>query len=160
MKGITPFLWFDHQAEEAAAFYTTVFNNSKIDMVTRYDDAGAKASGRPAGSAMTVSFTLDNEPFTAINGGPHFRFTEAISFVIHCESQEEVDYYWGKLTEGGEEMDCGWLKDKYGLSWQVVPTELMALLGDKDKAKASRAMQAMLKMKKIDLPALRKAATG
>lgn len=158
MKGITPFLWFDHQAEEAARFYSSVFKNSRIETVTHYDEAGAKASGRPAGSVMTVAFNLNGEPFTAINGGPAFHFTEAVSFVINCEDQEEVDYYWDKLTEGGEEVQCGWLKDKFGLSWQVVPVELGAILGDKDPAKASRAMQAMLKMKKIDLGALKNAA--
>ncbi len=125
---ITPFLWFDDQAEEAAKFYTSIFPNSKIFNVARYDEAGAKASGRPAGSAMTVEFELEGQKFVALNGGPVFKFTEAISFVVNCESQEEVDKYWEKLTEGGEEGQCGWLKDKFGLSWQIVPTALSDML--------------------------------
>ena len=152
---INPFLWFDHQAEEAANFYVSVFKNSKIRKVTRYGDAGPG----PKGSVMTVEFELDGLPFVALNAGPQFKFTEAISFVINCDNQKEVDEYWSKLTSnGGQESQCGWLKDKYGLSWQVVPKELIKLISDPDKQKANRVMQAMLQMKKIDIPALRKAA--
>jgi predicted 3-demethylubiquinone-9 3-methyltransferase (glyoxalase superfamily) len=156
---ITPFLWFDNQAEEAAKFYASVFKNSRITSVVRYDEAGAKAAGRPKGTAMTVAFQLDGQEFTALNGGPHFKFTEAISFVIDCKTQEEVDYYWEKLSEGGDEkkQQCGWLKDKYGLSWQVVPAALVEMLQDKDPKKSARVMQAMLRMKKIDIHALRQA---
>ena len=163
MQKITPFLWFDTKAEEAANFYVSVFSargkNSKVGSVTRYNEAGAKASGMPKGSAMTVSFQLEGQDFTAINGGPHFRFNEAVSFVVHCESQEEVDHYWGKLCEGGDEkaQQCGWLKDKYGLSWQIVPGVLIKLLQDKDPEKSKRVMQAMLQMKKIDIRGLQKA---
>ena len=158
MQRITPFLWYDDKAEEAANFYTSVFKNSKIGSITRYEEKGAAASGRPAGSVMTVEFTLDGQEFVALNGGPHFKFTEAVSFVINCETQEEVDEFWEKLTEGGEEVQCGWLKDKYGLSWQVVPTILTELLKDKDPAKAQRVMEAMLQMKKIDIKTLKQAA--
>lgn len=157
MQKITPFLWFDNQAEEAAKFYTSVFKNSKIVSTTRYDEAGAKASGRPKGTAMVVAFELDGQKFTALNGGPHFKFTEAVSFVINCKTQEEVDYFWEKLSAGGKESQCGWLKDKYGLSWQVVPTILIELLQDKDAAKAKRVMEAMLKMSKIDIKTLKQA---
>lgn len=158
MKSITPFLWFNNQAEEAAAFYTSVFKNSRKEKSTRYDEAGAEVSGQPAGSVMTVPFRLGDQDFVALNGGPLFKFTEAISFVVNCESQEEVDYYWDALSVGGEEGQCGWLKDKFGVSWQVVPVEMGKILGDPDKEKAGRAMEAMLKMKKIDLAVLRKAA--
>lgn len=156
---ITPFLWFDDQAEEAARFYTSIFDDSKILTVTRYGKEGAQASGRPEGSVMTIAFQLDGQDFTAINGGPHFTFNEAISLVVHCRSQEEVDHYWSRLCEGGDEkaQQCGWLKDRYGVSWQVVPTELVQLLSDPDPEKARRAMAAMLQMKKIDLAALRRA---
>jgi predicted 3-demethylubiquinone-9 3-methyltransferase (glyoxalase superfamily) len=159
MQKITPFLWFDNKAEEAANFYTSSFKNSKVGAVTRYDEAGAKASGMPKGSAMTVAFQLEGQGFTALNGGPHFRFTEAISFVVNCESQEEVDHYWARLSEGGDEkaQQCGWLKDKYGLSWQIVPTVLIKLLQDKDAEKSKRVMQAMLQMKKIDIKKLKQA---
>jgi predicted 3-demethylubiquinone-9 3-methyltransferase (glyoxalase superfamily) len=153
---ITPFLWFDNQAEEAMNFYTSVFKNSKINQVARYGEAGPG----PAGSVMTASFELNGQEFIALNGGPHFKFTEAISFVIDCENQEEVDYYWNKLLEGGNESQCGWLKDKYGLSWQVVPTILSKLIGSADRQKANRAMQAMLKMKKIDIATLQNAYDG
>ena len=160
MQKITPFLWFDDKAEEAANFYVSVFKNSKTGDITRYDEAGAKASGRPAGSVMTIDFQLDGQEFVALNGGPHFKFTEAISFVVDCETQEEVDAFWEKLTQGGEEVQCGWLKDKYGLSWQITPTVLTEMLKDKDPAKAKRVMEAMLKMKKIDIPTLKQAYEG
>jgi len=156
MQKITPFLWFDDKAEEAATFYTSVFKNSKIGKIARYDEAGEKASGRPAGSVMTVEFQLEGQEFVALNGGPMFKFTEAISFVVNCETQEELDYYWEKLS--GKEVQCGWLKDKFGLSWQIVPTILGELLSDKDAAKAQRVMQAMLKMVKLDIKKLKQAA--
>jgi predicted 3-demethylubiquinone-9 3-methyltransferase (glyoxalase superfamily) len=157
---ITPFLWFDGQAEEAARFYTSVFENSRIVSVTRYGKGAAEASGRPEGSVMTVAFELDGQDFTALNGGPHFKFNEAISLVVHCRSQDEVDRYWDRLSDGGDPkaQQCGWLKDRYGLSWQVVPMELALLLGDPDPERAQRAAKAMLQMKKIDLAALRRAA--
>lgn len=156
---ITPFLWYDDQAEEAASFYTKVFPNSRIVKVLRYSEP---ASGKPAGSVMTVAFQLDGQDFTAINGGPMFRFTEALSLVVHCESQEEVDHYWSRLAEGGDEaaQQCGWLKDRWGLSWQVVPVQLLDLLGDPDPARAQRATQAMLQMRKLDIAALQRAADG
>jgi predicted 3-demethylubiquinone-9 3-methyltransferase (glyoxalase superfamily) len=160
MQKITPFLWFDDNAEEAVRFYTSIFKNSKIGKIARYDKAGEKAAGRPAGSVMTVEFELDGQEFVALNGGPHFKFTEAISFVVNCETQEEVDYYWKKLSEGGKEVQCGWLKDKCGLSWQIVPTVLGELLSDKDAVKAQRVMQAMLKMVKLDIKKLKQAAKG
>lgn len=151
---VTPFLWFDTQAEEAARFYAAIFPNSQIGTVMRYDKAAAQASGRPEGSAMTVAFELDGQRFVALNGGPHFKFSEAISFVINCTSQEDIDHYWNNLAQGGDPkaQQCGWLKDKYGVSWQVVPSELPDLI------RRPKAMQAMLQMKKLDLAALRKAA--
>jgi predicted 3-demethylubiquinone-9 3-methyltransferase (glyoxalase superfamily) len=155
---ITPFLWFDTQAEEAMNFYTSIFKNSKMGAVTRYDDAGAKAAGRPKGSVMTASFQLEGQEFVALNGGPQFKFAEAISFVVNCESQQEVDEFWQKLTDGGQESQCGWLKDKFGLSWQIVPTILPEMLADKDPEKSKRVMNAMLQMKKIDIPTLQKSA--
>jgi predicted 3-demethylubiquinone-9 3-methyltransferase (glyoxalase superfamily) len=158
MQKITPFLWFNDNAEEAVKFYTSIFKNSKIGKIARYDEAGEKASRRPRGSVMTVEFQLEGQEFVALNGGPHFKFTEAISFVVNCETQEEVDYYWEKLSAGGEEVQCGWLKDKYGLSWQIVPTVLGELLSDKDAAKSQRVMQAMLKMVKLDVKKLKQAA--
>ena len=158
MQKITPFLWFDNQAEEAARFYTSIFRNSRIGKIARYDESGAKASGRPAGSVMTVEFQLEGQKFVALNGGPHFKFNEAVSFVVNCEKQAEVDGHWSKLTAGGQEVQCGWLKDKYGVSWQVVPTILGKLLSDKDAAKAQRVMQAMLKMVKLDIKQLKQAA--
>jgi len=158
MPKITPFLWFNDNAEEAMKFYTSIFKNSKIGIVTRYDEAGSKAAGRPKGSAMTASFQLEVQEFVALNGGPIFKFTEAISFVVNCEDQKEVDYYWEKLTEDGEESQCGWLKDKFGLSWQIVPTILSKLLSDPDPQKSKRAMEAMLQMKKIDIEKLKQAA--
>ena len=153
MKKITPFLWFDTQAEEAANTYVSIFPNSKIGKVSRYGDAGPG----PKGGVMTIEFTLDGQDFIALNGGPHFKFTEAVSFSIDCKSQEEVDKYWNALSRGGEEGPCGWLKDKYGLSWQVNPTVLGQLLSDPNPAKAKAAMEAMLKMKKIVIADLQKA---
>jgi predicted 3-demethylubiquinone-9 3-methyltransferase (glyoxalase superfamily) len=157
MQKITPFLWFDDKAEEAANFYVSIFKNSGIGKTTRYDEAGAAAAGRPKGTVMTIEFRLEGQEFVGLNGGPHFKFTEAVSFVVNCETQEEVDYYWEKLTEGGQEVQCGWLKDKFGLSWQVVPTVLVKYLQDKDPEKAKRVMQAMLQMKKIDIQTLKQA---
>ena len=160
MQKITPFLWYDNQAEEAANFYVSIFKNSKVGDIARYGKAAAEVAGRPEGSAMVVEFQVEGQEFVALNGGPHFKLTEAISFVVNCETQEEVDSFWEKLSEGGAESQCGWLKDKYGLSWQVVPTILNELLKDKDPKKSERVMQAMLKMKKIDIPALKQAAEG
>ncbi len=156
MPKISPFLWFDSEAEAAARFYVSVFPNSKILKVARYDEAGPG----PKGSVMTVSFLLDGQEFIALNGGPHFKFTEAISFSVDCKSQEEVDRYWAKLSEGGQESQCGWLKDKYGLSWQINPAALGEMLSDPDPAKSKRVMEAMLKMKKIDIEALKRAHQG
>jgi predicted 3-demethylubiquinone-9 3-methyltransferase (glyoxalase superfamily) len=150
-------LWFDHQAEEAAHFYVSIFENSKIGRIARYDDQAAKASGRPQGSVMTVEFELDGQEFIALNGGPLFTFTEAISLVVNCETQEEVDRFWDKLSAGGQEIQCGWLKDRFGVSWQIVPTILPEMLQDKDPEKAKRVMAAMLTMKKINIDALKKA---
>jgi predicted 3-demethylubiquinone-9 3-methyltransferase (glyoxalase superfamily) len=158
MQRITPFLWFDHQAEEAAKFYVSIFKNSKVGKIARYDEAGARASGRPAGSVMTVEFKLDGQEFVALNGGPIFQFTEAISLVVNCKTQAEVDHYWKKLSAGGKEVQCGWLKDKYGVSWQIVPTILGELVSGKDAAKAHRVMEAMLKMVKLDIKKLKAAA--
>jgi len=165
VRKISPCLWFDNQAEEAARFYVGIFQNSRIGRISRYGEAGQEVHHRPPGSVMTVEFELEGQPFTALNGGPAFRFNEAISFQIDCESQEEVDHYWNKLSAGGDPnaQQCGWLKDKFGLSWQVVPRRLAELMTDPDRAKAGRAMQAMLQMKKIDIPALERAvaeATG
>jgi len=155
MQKIAPFLWFDGQAEEAAKFYVSIFRNSRILKVTRYTDAGKGVHGRPPGSTMTVEFQLDGQRFIALNGGPQFKFTEAISFSVDCKSQSEVNRFWKKLSEDGEEGPCGWLKDKYGLSWQINPTILGELLNDKDTKKAGRVMNAMLKMKKIDIRTLK-----
>jgi predicted 3-demethylubiquinone-9 3-methyltransferase (glyoxalase superfamily) len=156
MQKITPFLWFDNQAEEAVNFYTSIFKNSKIGSVTRYGEAGPG----PAGSVLTASFELENLQFTALNGGPHFKFTEATSFYVNCESQEEVDYLWDRLSEGGQIQQCGWLKDKFCLSWQIIPSALPRMLGDPDPAKANRVMQAMLQMKKIEVAKLQAAYDG
>src|SRR5215468_7213731 len=153
MQKITPFLWFDNNAEEAMNFYVSIFKNSKVIKVARYGDAGPG----PKGSVMSATFQLDGQEFVALNGGPHFKFTEAISFVVNCETQQEVDEFWKKLSEGGEESRCGWLKDKYGLSWQIVPTILVKLLQDKDPVKAKRVMEAMLQMNKIDIKKLKQA---
>jgi predicted 3-demethylubiquinone-9 3-methyltransferase (glyoxalase superfamily) len=162
MQKITPCLWFDDQAEEAVAFYTAIFNNSKTLAVARYGEAGQEIHGRPAGSVMTVAFELDGQAFTALNGGPVFTFNEAISFQVNCETQEEVDYYWQKLSAGGDEkaQQCGWLKDKYGVSWQIVPTVLPKLINDADAEKSKRAMEAMLKMKKLNIDELKRAHAG
>lgn len=159
MKLISPCLWFDTQAEEAAKFYTTVFKNSRIVTVCRYPDAGKEIHGKPPGSVMTVEFELDGQSFTALNGGPQFKFNEAISFQVECDTQEELDGYWEKLTSGGdpEAQQCGWLKDRFGVSWQVVPKGMPEMLNDPDKAKSERAFNAMLGMKKLDIKALRRA---
>jgi predicted 3-demethylubiquinone-9 3-methyltransferase (glyoxalase superfamily) len=156
MPRITPNLWFDTQSEEAAEFYVSVFPNSKITDVTHYNEAGP----RPAGMVLTVNFVLDGQEFTAINGGPEFSFNEAVSLMITCEDQEEIDYYWEKLTDGGEEGPCGWLKDRFGLSWQVATSGMVETLNDPDKERGVRAMRAMLGMKKIDVAALQAAADG
>ena len=160
MQKIAPFLWFDNHAEDAVKFYVSIFRNSKIGSITRYDEEAAKAAGRPKGSVMTVAFDLDGQDFTALNGGPLFKFTEAISLVVNCQTQEEVDHFWEKLSAGGEEVQCGWLKDRFGVSWQVVPTVLVEMLQDKDPEKSKRVMAAMLKMKKIDIEPLKKAYEG
>jgi predicted 3-demethylubiquinone-9 3-methyltransferase (glyoxalase superfamily) len=161
MQKITPFLWFDDQAEEAAKFYTSIFKNSKIGEIVRYGEAGEKAAGRPAGSVMTVEFEIEGQKFVALNGGPVFKFNESISFVVNCETQQEVDYFWEKLTsDGGQEIECGWLKDKFGLSWQVVPAVLIEMLHDEDAVKAERVMKAMLQMQKIDIAKLKAAYAG
>ena len=159
IQRIPPCLWFDSQAEEAAEFYVSVFDNSRIVSVARYGAEAAKVSGQPAGTVMTVDFELDGEHFVALNGGPLFSFTEAVSFMVSCQSQDEVDHYWEKLSAGGDEsaQQCGWLKDKYGLSWQIVPAVLPELLSDPDPEKSERVMRAMLQMKKLDIEALRKA---
>jgi predicted 3-demethylubiquinone-9 3-methyltransferase (glyoxalase superfamily) len=155
MQKVTPCLWFDDQGEEAAEFYTSIFPNSRITDISRYGEAGP---GTP-GSAMTVAFELDGQPFTALNGGPEYTFSEAVSFQVSCESQEEVDHYWSKLSEGGEEGPCGWLKDRFGLSWQIVPKRLMELLSDPDRERSQRVMTAMLEMKKLDIAKLREAGS-
>ena len=159
---ITPCLWFDDQAEQAAAFYTGIFKNSKILRVSRYGDAGHDVHGRPAGSVMTVLFELEGQSFTALNGGPLFKFNEAISLQVMCETQKEVDYYWEKLSEGGDPdaQQCGWLKDKYGVSWQVVPHALLEMFDDPGSGKSARAMQALLRMKKLDIDGLKRAYRG
>src|SRR5918995_1058787 len=159
IQKITPCLWFDDRAEEAVEFYTAVFRNSKIVKIARYGEAGREIHGKPAGTVMTVVFELDGQAFTALNGGPIFKFNEAISLQVNCETQEEVDYYWEKLSEGGDEQaqQCGWLKDKYGLSWQIVPIVLGKMLQDKDVEKSDRVMKALLQMHKLDIMGLRKA---
>ncbi|MCI0476925.1 MAG: VOC family protein [Anaerolineales bacterium] len=160
MQKIYPCLWFDSQAEEAANFYVSIFKNSKTMNVARYDEASAKVSGQPKGSVMTVTFQLDGQDFMALNGGPAFKFTEAVSFVVNCETQAELDALWSKLTEGGAEVECGWLKDRFGLSWQIIPTILDELMSDPDPAKAQRVMEAMLQMKKLDIAELKRAYEG
>src|SRR3990172_3930332 len=144
MQKITPCLWFDNQAEEAANFYVSIFKNSKMGIIARYGEAGAEVSGRPKGTVMTVTFKLDGQEFMALNGGPIFKFTEAISFIVNCKTQKEVDELWEKLSEGGKKGQCGWLKDKYGLSWQIVPTALGEMMNDADPAKSERVMKAVL----------------
>jgi predicted 3-demethylubiquinone-9 3-methyltransferase (glyoxalase superfamily) len=156
MPKITPWLWFDTEGEEAAEFYTSIFPNSNIVDVSRYGAAGP----RPEGMVMTVAFELDGQPFAALNGGPEFTFSEALSFLVSCKDQEEVDWYWNKLSEGGEQGPCGWLKDRYGVSWQIIPTALDELLGDPDREKAQRVMQAMLSMRKIEIEGLERAAAA
>jgi len=156
MQKITPFLWFDNNAEEAANFYVSVFKNSKVLNIARYGEVGPG----PKGTVMTVEFELDGQEFVALNGGPRFKFTEAVSFVVNCDTQEEVDYYWERLSEGGEKSRCGWLRDKFGLGWQVTPTILGKLLADKDQEKANRVMQTMLKMDKLDIEPLQRAYEG
>jgi len=158
MQTITPFLWFDDKAEEAVKFYVSLFKNSKIGRITRYGAEGAEVSGRPKGTVMTVTFQLDGQEFMALNGGPHFKFTEAISLLVNCKTQEEVDELWEKLSAGGEKGQCGWLKDKYGLSWQIVPTVLGEMLNDKDAEKSKRVMNALLKMNKIEIKTLKQAS--
>ena len=162
VQRITPCLWFDDQAEEAAKCYAAIFRNSKIVNISRYGEAGQDIHRRPVGSVMTVAFELDGQSFTALNGGPVFKFNEAISFQVNCESQEEVDYYWEKLSQGGDEkaQQCGWLKDKYGVSWQVVPRVLVEMINDPDYEKSQRAMTAMLRMKKIDIAELKRVYAG
>lgn len=163
MQKITPFLWFEGQAEEAAKFYTSIFKGSKIGRILRYGEETAKvsASGQPVGSVLTIEFEIEGQNFVALNGGPQFKFNESISFVVYCETQKEVDYYWEKLTaDGGEESACGWLKDKFGVSWQITPTVLIDMLHDKDATKAERVMHAMFQMKKIDIKTLKEAYEG
>jgi predicted 3-demethylubiquinone-9 3-methyltransferase (glyoxalase superfamily) len=158
VQRITPFLWFDGKAEEAARFYTSIFKNSRIGKIACYGKEGEKVAGQPAGSVMTVEFQLEGQEFVALNGGPQFKFTEAISFVVSCKTQAEVDKYWNRLSAGGKKVQCGWLKDRYGVSWQIVPTILGELLSSKDAQKTERVMQAMLKMVKLDIKRLKKAA--
>jgi len=162
LKKISPCLWFDHQAEDAARFYTTIFKDSKILDTSYYPEAGQEVHGKPAGSVLTVVFELNGQTFTALNGGPLFKFNEAVSFQVECATQEEVDYYWERLSEGGDPQaqQCGWLKDKFGLSWQVVPKVLPELINHPDTAKAERAFQAMMDMKKLDIEALQHAFSG
>jgi predicted 3-demethylubiquinone-9 3-methyltransferase (glyoxalase superfamily) len=160
MEKITPMLWFDNQAEDAARFYTSIFDDSKIKTITRYGDAAAEASGRPKGSVMTVEFEIEDQKFVGLNGGPQFQFSEAISFVVNCKDQKEVDTLWAKLTAGGGQPSaCGWLKDKFGLSWQIVPSKFWDLI-EGDPARTERVMAALMQMSKIDLATLEKAAKG
>jgi predicted 3-demethylubiquinone-9 3-methyltransferase (glyoxalase superfamily) len=162
IKKITTNLWFDTQGENAAKYYTSIFNNSKIRRITRYGNEGYELHGRSEGTVMTVEFQLEGQEFVALNGGPQFKFTEAISFIVNCETQEEVDYYWEKLSEGGDERAqvCGWLKDKYGVSWQIIPTDLTEMLRDPDPEKSERVMKAILQMKKMDIKSLKQAFEG
>jgi len=157
MPKVTPFLWFDNNAEDAVKFYTSIFKNSTIGSTSRYGDAGPG----PKGSVMTIGFTIEGQDYTALNGGPVFKFNESVSFVVHCKDQQEVDYYWEKLSaDGGQEVECGWVKDKFGLSWQIVPDVLMQLISDKDPAKSERVMKQILQMKKIDIAKLKEAAAA
>lgn len=160
IQKIKPHLWFDNQAEEAATFYTSVFKNSKIGRISRYGKAGFEVHGRPEGSVMSIAFTLEGQEFLALNGGPVFQFNESVSFVVHCDSQEEIDYYWNKLSEGGDPRAqvCGWLKDRFGLSWQVVPSQMEQLMSD--PSRSENVMKALLQMKKLDLGALQAAYDG
>ncbi len=162
IQRITPCLWFDDQGEDAAEYYVSIFKNARIKNVSRYGEAGQEIHGRPPGSVMTVDFELDGQPFTALNGGPFFKFNEAVSLQVNCETQDEIDYYWEKLSQGGDEkaQQCGWLKDKYGLSWQVVPTEMADLFTDPRSVGYQRAMTAMLQMKKLDIDELKRAYAG
>ena len=162
IQKITPCLWFDDQAEQAAAFYTGIFSNSKIVDISRYGEAGREIHGKTAGTVMTVAFELDGQRFTALNGGPVFKFNEAISFQINCDTQQDIDHYWDKLSEGGDEQaqQCGWLKDKYGLSWQIVPRVLVEMISDPNPKNSGRVMEAMLQMKKIDIDELKRAYAG
>lgn len=160
MQRITPCLWFDGKAEEAAAFYVSIFKNSKLGTVTRYGEAGAEVSGRPQGSVMTVTFTLDGQEFMALNGGPLFKFTEAVSFMVRCETQEDIDEMWDRLSEGGEEGPCGWLKDKYGLSWQLISPGWDAMISDREPAKSNRVLKALLQMTKPDINKIKQAYEG
>jgi predicted 3-demethylubiquinone-9 3-methyltransferase (glyoxalase superfamily) len=157
MQKIITFLWFDNNAEEAVNFYVSLFKDSKVLSVSRYGEAAAEAAGRPKGTVMLIEFQLAGQKFMALNGGPEFKFTSAISLLVNCETQEEVDELWEKLSEGGETIECGWLKDKYGMSWQIVPTVQLEMIQDPDAEKSERAMRAMLKMKKLDIQALREA---
>jgi predicted 3-demethylubiquinone-9 3-methyltransferase (glyoxalase superfamily) len=157
MQTITPCLWFDDKAEEAVNFYTSILKHSRIKGITRYGEAGAEVSGRPKGTVMTVTFQLDGQEFLALNGGPHFTFSPAISFILNCETQQEVDELWEKLSEGGERQRCGWLKDKYGVSWQIVPTVLGEMLQDKDAEKSAKVMEVLLKMDKLNIKTLKQA---
>ena len=161
MQKITPFLWFDDQAEDAVNFYTSLFKNSKIGRILRNPEEAAEKTGRPVGSVLTIEFEIEGQKFVALNGGPLFKFNESVSLVVNCETQEEVDYFWEKLTaDGGEESECGWLKDKFGLSWQITPTVLIDMLHDKDPEKGERVMNAMLQMQKIEIPKLKAAYGG
>lgn len=160
IQKVTPFLWFESKAEEAVKFYTSIFKNSKILGITRYDEASSKASGRPKGSVMTVAFQIEGQNFTALNGGPVFKFSPAVSFVVNCENQEEIDHFWSRLSKGGKPNQCGWLEDKYGVTWQIVPTVLVKMLQDKDKKRVSRVTEAFLKMKKFDIATLKRAYKG
>src|SRR5437870_9560585 len=163
MQKITPFLWFDDQAEEAAKFYTSTFKNSKVGKILRYGEEAARVSesGRPVGSVLTIEFEIAGQKFVALNGGPQFKFNESVSFVVNCETQDEVDYFWEKLTAGGgQESECGWLKDKFGLLWQITPTVLIDMLNDKDPKKAGQVMKAMMQMQKIEINKLKAAYAG
>ena len=162
MSKIAPCLWFDDNAEEAAKFYTSIFRNSKIKQISHYSDAAAQVAGRPKGSVLTVAFELDGQEFTALNGGPIFKFTEAISLMVNCENQDELDHYWNKLAEGGDpkSQQCGWLKDKFGVSWQIVPTAIAKMMADPDPVKTNRVMQSLLQMKKLDIATLQNAYQG
>ena len=157
IQRITPFLWFNDDAEAAVRFYVSVFKNARIGQTTRYTKESSEASGQPAGSVMTIAFELDGQQFTAINGGPHFKFTEAVSFVVNCDSQDEIDHYWDKLSEGGETQQCGWLKDRFGLSWQIVPSEMPHLMGNASPAQSQKMMEAVMTMTKLNIAALKQA---